>query len=216
MFTGTDNAIHVLALPDGTEVFVGKEANASSRGYKATFAGEEIISVGFARGLVRQICLFRLDGEEGGPVQKVMLDTSPSPLIPHYDEDTRILFLWAKGSRQIHPYHLSTELTALPTFDSSDLQTAVSFLPKKVVDVRVVEVLQGVRMAGGKIERFGMRIPRSRMEFFQDDVFIPTVDTEKSVMTAEEFLEGKDVELALLELKPEDMIPRTSPLKSWS
>jgi coronin-7 len=207
VFTGTDNTLHVLSLPDGVEVFMGKEANASSRGYKALFAGEEIISVGFARGLVRQIYLYNPEaGEE--PVQKVMLDTSPSPLIPHYDEDTRILFLWARGSRQIHPYQLTNELTALPTFDSSDLQTAVAFLPKKVVDVRAVEVLQGVRMTGGKIERFGMRIPRSRMEFFQDDVFIPTVDTESSVMTAVEFLDGRELELPLLDLKPEDMIPR--------
>jgi Type of WD40 repeat len=99
----------------------------------------------------------------------------------------------------------------LPTFDSPDLQTAVAFLPKRVVDVRAVEVLQGVRMTGGRIERFGFRIPRPKMEFFQDDVFIHTRDTGKAVMSAGQFLEGKDDELPLIDLRPDDMIPRNDP-----
>jgi coronin-7 len=125
----------------------------------------------------------------------------------------RILFLWSKGSRQILAYHLNnTELIPLPTFDAPDLQTAVSFLPKKLVDVRTVEINQALRFtSGNKIERIGFFIPRGKMEFFQDDVFVETVDTECSVLSVGEFWEGrgKMVELPVINLRPRDMIPRT-------
>jgi hypothetical protein len=35
----------------------------------------------------RQICLFSISKDT--PLQKTTLDTSPSPLIPHFDHDTR-------------------------------------------------------------------------------------------------------------------------------
>ena len=129
------------------------------------------------RGSSRQICLY--NASQDLPIAKVTLDMSPAALIPHYDDDTkfllfavheadvRILFLWSKGSRQIHAYHITSSppaLNLLPSFDSSDLQNAVSFLPKPLVNVEKVEIIQGLRLAGGnKIERFGFSIPRNRV-----------------------------------------------------
>ena len=54
-------------------------------------------------------------------------------------------------------------MNVLPSFDGAELQSSVSFLPKKVVDVRNVEIIQGMRFVPGKIERFGFRIPRNRV-----------------------------------------------------
>ena len=100
---------------------------------------------------------------------------SPAALIPHYDDDTKspllffktdnsILFLWSKGSRQIHAYHiLDSSIYVLPSFDGAELQSSVSFLPKKVVDIRSVEIIQGLRFTSSKIERFGFSIPRNRV-----------------------------------------------------
>jgi hypothetical protein len=52
----------------------------------------------------------------------------------------------------------------LPSFDASDLQVSVAWLPKSVVNVETVEILQGLRLAAGnKIERFGFSIPRNRV-----------------------------------------------------
>jgi|SRR5277367_2945777 len=132
------------------------------------------------RGSSRQICLF--DTTKDSPVQKITLDMSPAALTPHYDDDTKspspsgynsslltnsVLFLWSKGSRQIHAYHLTTSppaLQLLPTFDGADLQSAVTFLPKRLVDVEKVEILQGLRLtSGNKIERFAFSIPRNRV-----------------------------------------------------
>lgn len=46
---GGDNYIHVINPRDGTEIFLGSEANSSSRVYRAIFCGEKIVSVGFTR-----------------------------------------------------------------------------------------------------------------------------------------------------------------------
>jgi hypothetical protein len=83
-----------------------------------------------------------------------------------------IFFLWSKGSRQIHPYHLTTSasLVALPTFSSPELQNAITFLPKRLVDVRKVEIIQGLRFASGnKVERFGFTIPRHKVDCLRSD-----------------------------------------------
>jgi len=113
VIAGDDSCVHVIdpRIPqdDGAgELFKGKEANSSPRGFKALFCGNNIVSVGFARylafpliplspvwdsiylilrGSSRQICLYSQDQET--PVQKIILDTSPSPLNPHYDQDTK-------------------------------------------------------------------------------------------------------------------------------
>ena len=45
------------------------------------------------------------------------------------------------------------------------------------------------------------------MDYFQDDIFVPTANTEASVLTAEEWFGGHGIELPLIDLKPKDMIP---------
>jgi hypothetical protein len=57
-----------------------------------------VVSVGFARSVLtililtnrgssRQICLYEISKDT--PTQKIVLDMSPSPLIPYYDDDTK-------------------------------------------------------------------------------------------------------------------------------
>jgi len=206
---GGDNAVYVIDPREDKVLWKGKDANSSSRAYRAIFCGELVVTVGFARGSSRQICLF--DGTSETPVQRITLDMSPSALIPHYDDDTNILFLWSKGSRQIHSYYITSsppEITTLPSFDSADLQNAVAFLPKSLVDVEKVEIIQGLRLAGGnKIERFGFTIPRNRTEFFQDDIFVPTFDTQVSVLSAQDWLSGQNAQVPTIDLRPKHMTP---------
>lgn len=93
----------------------------------------------------------------------MMMIQSTSPFISVLTK-TSILFLWAKGSRQIHAYQISSkEMILLPSFETAELQNAVTFLPKRTVDIRKVEILQGLRFISGKIERFGFTIPRNRV-----------------------------------------------------
>lgn len=47
--TGGDNSIHVINPLTSEELWTGKDANSSPRGFRAVFCGELIVSVGFAR-----------------------------------------------------------------------------------------------------------------------------------------------------------------------
>jgi len=90
---GGDGAIHVLDL---SEIFVGKEAKATSYDHKSIFAGNAIISVDFGRpspnsgsgidgrGSTRRFCVYRSEAGEV-PVQEIVCDTSVNP---YYDYDT--------------------------------------------------------------------------------------------------------------------------------
>jgi Type of WD40 repeat len=49
------------------------------------------------------------------------------------------------------------------------------------------------------------------MEYFQDDIFVPTVNTQIALCTAQEWFEGLDVECPVIDLRPIDMIPCSSP-----
>ena len=50
MLAGGDSCVHVIdPRQDGKEIWVGKEANSSTRGFRAIFCGALVVSVGFAR-----------------------------------------------------------------------------------------------------------------------------------------------------------------------
>lgn len=50
MLAGGDSCVHVIdPRQDGKEIWVGKEANSSSRGFRAIFCGDLVVSAGFAK-----------------------------------------------------------------------------------------------------------------------------------------------------------------------
>lgn len=48
---GADNCVHVLDPRKDEEIWRGKDANTSTRPFRAIFAGDYIISVGFTRSI---------------------------------------------------------------------------------------------------------------------------------------------------------------------
>jgi len=47
------------------------------------------------------------------------------------------------------------------------------------------------------------------MEYFQDDIFIQTIDIGTPVVSAQEWFEGVDKPAHLIDLRPSDMTPRS-------
>ena len=114
------------------------------------------------------------------------------------------------------------------SFEHATLQAGFAFLPKARNDVRAVEVLHALRLTPHTVEVVSFSVPRARVsrhvasstssradvlvaqvEFFQDDVFVHTRDVETPSLSAAEWAAGKDVRLAMLDLRPTDMTPRT-------
>jgi WD40 repeat protein len=197
---------------------VGK-AHDSPRSFQITWIDDtHLLSVGFSRGSQRRINLYSIDQGSSGQIETTssfLMDISPSVLFPHYDPDTSILYVWGKGERQIQAFEIRPEdknepIAKLPSFTSGSPQLGVSFFPKRMVDIKKVEVARVLRLTAKSIEEVGFSIPRNKPDFFQDDIYVDTLDTEHHSTTAQEWLGGARSDVQYLSLKLDGMTLRKS------
>lgn len=189
------------------------KAHDSLRSSQFTWAGDHLISLGFGRGSMRSINLYAVE-EDVTTIATLDLDVSPSVLFPQYDPDTSILYVWGKGQQaiaafEIHP-DASERIAKLPVFTAGSPQLGIAFLPKQEVDVKKVEVTKALRLTARTIEEVSFTIPRNKPQFFQDDIYVPTMNTATATTTAAEWLAGKRAAPAYVSLQPDDMTPRES------
>ncbi|CEH13399.1 Tumor-specific antigen (contains WD repeats) [Ceraceosorus bombacis] len=232
---GKDKTLRIVnprAKSDSTShIAASAEAHTSSRSFRAMWLSDEVLlTVGHGAGSARELLVFHLTLDSSSSsatlrrIARQGLDVSPAVLFPHWDRDTEVLWLWSKGERSISSFEIrlasitsasashsspSDIFTTLPAFQHSQPQLGLAFLPKTSVDVRSVEIASAVRLSRTELQRVSWRVPRARVEFFQDDVFVPTRDEAVSLLTAKEWLEGQDalVNHTLIDLKPSDMTP---------
>jgi len=118
------------------------------------------------------------------------------------------LFLFSRGERTCHAYEVQLQtpyFTKLPSFEHGTLQSGFAFLPKVEVDVKQVEILRAFRLTPTTIEIISFQIPRAKVDYFQDDIFVPTQDTRVSVLSPAEWFAGKIADQPLVDLRPEEM-----------
>ncbi|OXB39193.1 actin cross-linking [Cryptococcus neoformans] len=213
---GTKDGRLVVFDPRNPEVVSSGKAHDSPRSFQISWIDDNhIVSVGFSRGSQRKILLYRLPSSAGGgitTVSSVTIDVSPSVLFPVYDPDTSILYVWGKGERVIQAYEVHPEndrepIAKLPGFTGDSPQIATMFLPKRMVDMKKVEVAKALRLTAKTLEEVSFTIPRNKPDFFQDDIYVPTKNIETPSLTASEWLDGKDVAQEIIDLKPEGMTP---------
>jgi hypothetical protein len=186
-------------------------AHDSPRSFQITWIDEShLLSVGFSKGSQRRINLYQFADKTIKTLSSFMMDISPSVLFPQYDPDTHILYVWGKGERQIQAFEIRPEndlepIAKLPSFTSGSPQLGVAFFPKRLVDVKKVEVDKVLRLTAKAIEEVSFTIPRNKPDFFQDDIYVNTLDVEHSSTTASEWLDKKTVEPQYISLKPEGM-----------
>ncbi|ODN73525.1 hypothetical protein L202_08026, partial [Cryptococcus amylolentus CBS 6039] len=210
-----DGRLLVFDPRDASTVVSGK-AHDSPRSFQISWIDEEhIVTVGFSRGSLRKILLYRLPttpGEEIATISSLTIDTSPSVLFPVYDPDTSILYVWGKGERVIQAYEINPSnerepIAKLPGFTADNPQVGVVWLPKRMVDLKKVEVGKALRLTAKALEEVSFTVPRNKPEFFQDDIYVPTTDIEATPLTAEEWLSGKSAERPTINLQPAEMTP---------
>jgi hypothetical protein len=189
-------------------------AHDSPRSFQITWIDDShILSVGFSKGSQRRINLYQITDKVIKTLSSFMMDISPSVLFPQYDPDTHILYVWGKGERQIQAFEIRPEndlepIAKLPSFTSGSPQLGVAFFPKRLADVKKVEIAKVFRLTAKAIEEVSFTIPRNKPDFFQDDIYVNTLDVEHSSTTASEWLDKKTVEPQYISLKPDGMTPR--------
>ncbi|RUP51925.1 hypothetical protein BC936DRAFT_144358 [Jimgerdemannia flammicorona] len=191
----------------------------SVRASRLVWLGEtgRLASIGFGRGSSREIIVYNTADLSTGAVDKKSIDVSPSSMVPYYDTDCSILYLAGSGDRSIHTYEVTIHpsnsgnkvpiINSLPTVELLTLQQGFAFTPKRHCNVRAVEIAKMYRLTPTSVETIGVNVPRSRTEFFQDDIFIPTHDIENPSLDSVAWFAGENKELRRVDLRPVDMTP---------
>ena len=75
-------------------------------------------------------------------------------------------------------------------------------------DVTKVEIAVGTRITADSVESFTFQVPRTRLEFFQDDLYPDTLCVEDSPLTCQQWIQGENRKQKVCSMKPADMKSR--------
>jgi hypothetical protein len=131
-------------------------------------------------------------------------------LIPHqlYIHDlSGVIYLAGRGDGSIKMLEIVDEdpyVHYLTEYSSNIPQIGVAPLPKQSLDIRSCEIARFLKLSDSNVEPIQMIVPRTRMEFFQDDIFPPT-RANKPTYTSEEWLSGETRDPVLASVRPEGM-----------
>ncbi|KAF8942827.1 Coronin-7 [Haplosporangium gracile] len=213
-----DKKIRIWNALTGELIQEGK-GHDSLRSCRVLWLGDSdvIASVGFGRGSQREILLFDANDLAKGPIESKKMDASPGILVPHYDPDTSVLGISARGDRVMKHFEIDVTSPAefsgksrfvdVASLEQGSLQQDVAYLPKRYCNVKEIELAKMYRLTYNSVEVIRVSVPRNKKEFFQDDLFPDTVDVETSSLEAADFFAGKglDVPPRRVNLCPSDM-----------
>jgi hypothetical protein len=149
------------------------------------------------------------------PVSTTTIDgaTTTGDSVPFYDPSSRVLFLASTGGRQIWSCEFtedhSTAHANLPfVADGQVAISAATLLPKRLCDVRQVEIGRMLLLRANTVEKVSFVLPRNEKlrEFFQDDVF-GDVPRQLPSLSASQWFAGETVVMEYESLCPEGMTP---------
>lgn len=205
--------VHVFDPRDVSGTITSSASHESIRPVRLAWAADRrLLSTGFTRSASRELLLFAVDDKKLAQIGKTSLDISPAALFPFVDLDTRIALLYSRGDRSCLAFELDLDpqtpqqaFTKLPSFEHASLQVGFAFMPKAHVDVKAVEIVRALRLTQKEVEVVSFGIPRAKVDYFQNDIFVPTRNVEKPVLGAAEWINGKNATLELLDLRPDGM-----------
>jgi len=130
--------------------------------------------------------------------------------VSHYDQDTHILFVAQVGGRSVNTLEINEKSPYIEKLSvwKSDMGDFVGhcFRPKMDGDVMKIEVNLSLQLQKKKVIPITWRVPRKRKEFFQDDLFPPTVDCRSRATVNEWFDSEGNMEAKYINLQPKDTV----------
>ncbi|KAF2882857.1 hypothetical protein ILUMI_23369 [Ignelater luminosus] len=161
-----------------------------------------VFTTGFSKMSERQYSL-RTPDALNEPIVMVELDTSNGVMFPLYDPDTNLVYLCGKGDSVIRYFEITPEppfVHYINTFQTPDPQRGIGMMPKRGCDVTTCEITRFYRLTNsGLCQVITMTVPR-KSELFQEDLYPDTLG-DTAALTADEWMEGKDVDPLLISLK---------------
>jgi coronin-7 len=208
---GRDHVIRIYDPRNSTSPINEGVGPEGSRGARVVWlSNTHLVVSGFNRTSCRTLSLY-VTSDLTHPLSTVSTNVSPATLVPHYDPDTHLIFLSGKGDNTIIAYEYVEDkepyLFDVAPFACGSPHQAVCFLPKDLCDVRKVEIARAVRLCKTTVEPVFIKVPRTRMEYFQDDIYPDTRVTWQAALTAQQWLDGGDELQPCISMRPADMKP---------
>ncbi|KAJ3219531.1 Coronin-7 [Dinochytrium kinnereticum] len=169
--------------------------------------GDHIVSTGFSRTRDREYSIWDIRNFSQ-PAHTEKFDNSSSLLIPLYDVDTNLLFLYGKGDRSIRSLDASTFFSGAKAFQTSVAMTLTSsnlcsaaLVPKMAMDVMSCEVARILAVTPeGSVVPFSSTVPRKGSSFHPD--LYPDTKADGPSLTSEEFFAGAVPKINLVSMDP--------------
>ncbi|KAG0257166.1 Coronin-7 [Actinomortierella ambigua] len=193
---GKDKTVRLWDARTGQKLAEGP-GHQSLKSSRVLWLGETdyALSVGYSRSSQREICLYDTRQLAQGPIEHKIMDTVPGVLVPHYDADTSILGLCARGDRAMKHFEIHVDraftgperIAAVASLEMGTLQQDVGYWPKRYCNVREVELMRMYRLTYNSVEVIQVTVPRNKKEYFQDELFPDTIDVEQPSLDAATF-----------------------------
>jgi len=205
-----DKNLRVIDMIKG-QVLKEGFANESNKG-RVRWLGKtgKILSVGFDKQSNQEIKIFD-ENDLSKPLTTLTIDLSSSLLCVYFDEDTNLIYLYGRGDSNIKIYEFLENQNpcarALLKINTESIQQGITFDYKKYMNIPKVEINRAWVVCKDNIKSISFTVPRTKTEFFQDDIFCPTRDFEHPSMTIDEWKSGQLKPLNTINLCPEGMKP---------
>jgi len=191
--------------PRTGEVVTQGQAHHGSKASKVTFLGDsgKLFTTGFSKFSDRQFAVWS-QTDLTQPLKIETIDSSSGVLVPHYDHDTRMIYVAGKGDGNVRYYEAidcAPWVCYLSQFISGAPQKGFGVLPKRGVDVTACEVFRLYKLHATKdvVEPISMIVPR-KSDTFQEDIY-PETAAPTPALTAEEWISGVSASPVLLSMK---------------
>jgi len=182
------------------------EGHDGAKGFKVTYMGnlDRMLSVGFSKTSDRTIKLWDLRNLNNF-MTEIKIDTGAGFFTPYFDADTGVLFLCGKGDGGIKMFEVNEEapyVHYLTEYSSNTPAQGMALLPKTSCNVRDCEIASWLKLCSNFVEPLHSIVPRTRMEFFQDDLYPDTRDTRTPVYSADEWFGGSTKQPKTISINP--------------
>jgi len=210
-FTACRDKLIRVFDPRSNKITQKVESHEGAKGFKVTSLGnsDQLLSVGFSKSSERTIKLWDLRNFSKC-INEVKMDSGAGFITPYYDPDTGVVFMCGKGDGNVKMFEINDEspyIHYLTEHQSNIPAQGVAMMPKTSCNIRECEIVQWFKLCSNYVEPLHFYVPRTRMEYFQDDLFPPTRNTSVPVLTADEWFEGKSKAPETISLSPPGMQP---------
>jgi len=183
-------------------------AHEGAKGFKAVWLGnkDRILTVGYSKTSERQMTLWDTRNLSTS-LNTISIDVGAGMITPFYDPDINVVYLAGKGDGNIKMYEIEDEapyMHFLTEYGSTTPAQGIAMLPKTSCSVKDCEISRWIKLAGDYAEPLRFSVPRTRMEYFQDDLYPPT-KARQPALSSGEWLSGMNLDPEMVSLQPSGM-----------